>query len=108
MSTHDYSGRSRLTPRVPYDPDVAEAIIQDVLSGHPLTHATVRNGIPYSRFTYWLRRGRQADGPEEWRRLATRLAWADARLAINRYTEALRKLFPDEEPEFGQERLLFE
>ena len=108
MSTHDYSARTRSSPRVPYDPEVAEAIIQDVLGGYPLTHATAKNGIPYPRFTYWLRRGRETDGPEEWRRLATRLAWADAHLAINRYIETVERLFPGEEPEFGQERLSFE
>ena len=53
----------------PFTPELGELIVQDLLRGIPLTKAAARSSVPYATVTHWLARGRQIDGPLEWKRL---------------------------------------
>ena len=78
----------------PFTPELGEQIIQDLLRGIPLTKAAARSSVPYATVTHWLARGRQIDGPLEWKRFAARVAWTRALVAQHEYEQLLDMIFP--------------
>ena len=107
MSTRGFSGRGRRA-QYPYNPETMESIIQAVLRGSTLSQAAADHQIPYHRISYWLRYGRQDDGPEEWRRFVVRLAWADLQVAEQNYHLIRQRLFPESDPSMGSQALIFQ
>ena len=99
-------GRRRRRARYPYTPETGEQIIQDIMQGYAMTEAAARAGVPYGTVSHWIQRGRQYDGPIEWRMFAVRLAWADSQRAREQYEQLLSDVMPEiRDPEFGSRDL---
>ena len=102
---HNPTDHRRYSPRIPFEPEEAEEVCRYLLAGQSMSTAAVSARLPYNRLTYWLRRGRQAEGPWEWRRFALRVAWIRQHLRTQYYQDTKSQLFPLEDNDLGEEPL---